>query len=278
MADLAVVKNVLDTRSGDLARALPQSVAEGGHLLASIKANALLAVSQSPQLQRCSPASLYAAVLRAATLGLDLNPVRRLAYLVPYGADCQLQVGYRGLVALAKRAGAVRKIAARIVYDGDECHYSLGLHEDLVHVPCEPEARGQPRAAYAIAWTPDGDAVFEVMSWSEIMAIARKSKSGAWRDSPEEMARKTVLRRLLKYLPDSVEDIEAQMSYEDGEAQAIDGEVTAVVAEPVPRRPATATDRLKSALGLDVSADVGESEPEAADAEKTPPEGAEAEP
>lgn len=74
----------------------------------------------------------------------------------------------------------------------------------MKHIPAKSE-RGNPTAVYAMFRTKDGGYGFEVMSMEDVRAHAKKfSKaytSGPWQTNFEEMAKKTVLKKVLKYAP-----------------------------------------------------------------------------
>ncbi len=169
---------------------------------------ALSAVSGNPQLAKCSPQSFLGAMMTAAQLGLEPNTPLGQAYLIPYrnhgNLECQFQLGYKGMIDLAYRSGQVSIIQAHTVYENDRFVYELGLDPKLEHVPAKGE-RGDPAYYYAVFRTKDDGYGFSVMSIEEVRAHARKySKSfnnGPWQTNFDEMAKKTVLKRALKYAP-----------------------------------------------------------------------------
>lgn len=147
--------------------------------------------------------------MTAAQLGVEPNTPLGQAYLIPFRnkgvLECQFQLGYKGLIDLAHRSGEVVSIQANVVYENDKFDYAFGLEKDeLTHVPTR-ENRGQPVYFYAKYRTKDGGYGFEVMSVEDIRAHAQRySKSfgnGPWQTNFEEMAKKTVLKRVLKYAP-----------------------------------------------------------------------------
>ena len=170
----------------------------------------LSAISTNPKLASCTPASFLGAMMSAAQLGLEPNTPLGQAYLIPYknrGVDeVQFQLGYKGLIDLAYRSGEVELVQAHIVYENDtfECEY--GLEPKLVHKPADSD-RGEPIKVYAMFKTKSGGYGFEVMSMDDVRRHAEKYsqayKSGfsPWRTNFEEMAKKTVLKRVLKYAP-----------------------------------------------------------------------------
>ena len=173
--------------------------------------SAMLAVRQNSDLQRCSPETIIESVVKAASLGLDPGGALGEAYLVPYGNRCQLIPGYQGMISIARRSGVVRTIRAHTVCEADEWEYTLGLAPTLIHKPSMRGDRGAIVAVYAVADLVDGGHQFEVMSTGEVDAIrtrSRASHSGPWKTDYGEMAKKTVVRRLFKYLPKSLQMIE----------------------------------------------------------------------
>ena len=168
----------------------------------------LSAISANPKLAETTPQSFLGAMMTAAQLGLEPNTPLGQAYLIPYRnkgiLETQFQIGYKGLMDLAYRSGMISTISAHVVYERDEFSYALGLEPKLVHVPAMSN-RGDPLAVYAVFRTKDGGFGFEVMSMEDVrMHAKRYSKSyaaGPWQSNFEEMAKKTVLKRVLKYAP-----------------------------------------------------------------------------
>ena len=170
----------------------------------------LSAISVNPKLASCTPKSFLGAMMSAAQLGLEPNTPLGQAYLIPYrnhGTDeVQFQIGYKGLIDLAYRSGEVELVQAHIVYENDtfECEY--GLEPKLTHTPADKD-RGEPIKVYAVFKTKSGGYGFEVMSMEDVRNHASKySKSynsnySPWKTNFEEMAKKTVLKKVLKYAP-----------------------------------------------------------------------------
>ena len=168
----------------------------------------LSALSTNPKLAATTPQSFLGAMMTAAQLGLEPNTPLGQAYLIPFRnhgiMETQFQLGYKGLIDLAYRSGAVSVIQSQVVYENDVFEYSFGLDPQLKHIPAKKD-RGEPTAVYAMFRTKDGGYGFEVMSMDDIRSHAKKySKSygnGPWQTNFEEMAKKTVLKRVLKYAP-----------------------------------------------------------------------------
>lgn len=164
----------------------------------------LSALSNNPKLEACTPKSFLAAMMNAAQLGLEPNTPLGQAYLIPYKNQCQFQIGYKGLIDLAHRSGEFKTISAHAVHKNDEFSYSLGLDADIKHIPKLTD-RGEVIAYYAIFKLVNGGYAFEVMSKEDVKVFANdKSQAynnGPWQTDFDEMAKKTVLKKLLKYAP-----------------------------------------------------------------------------
>lgn len=179
----------------------------------------LAAASRTPKLLECSPISILKACMTATQLGLECDGILGGAYLVPYWnskertLEAQFICGYKGLLTLARRSGEISSIEAHIVRSGDRFRCQFGLEQILEHEPdWSAKEQGDPIAAYAVARFKDGGHHIEVMTVAEIEKIRNMSKAGnagPWKDHWEQMARKTVLRRICNYLPLSVEYREA---------------------------------------------------------------------
>ena len=170
----------------------------------------LSAISVNPKLVSCTPQSFLGAMMSAAQLGLEPNTPLGQAYILPYVnkgvLEAQFQLGYKGLIDLAYRSGEVEVVQAHIVYENDtfECEY--GLEPKLTHKPADSN-RGNPIKVYAMFKTKSGGYGFEVMSMDDVRRHAEKyskaysSSFSPWKTSFEEMAKKTVLKQVLKYAP-----------------------------------------------------------------------------
>lgn len=174
---------------------------------------ALTTIRTNPKLLECSVPSLLGAVMQAAQLGLEPGLIGH-CYLVPFKngktgqTDVQFIIGYKGMIDLARRSGQIENIYAHAVYSNDEFDYELGLEPKLKHKPYMEGDRGEFIGAYAVAHFKDGGYQFEFMPKSEIDKRRKRSKAannGPWVTDFEEMAKKTVIRHMWKYLPISVE-------------------------------------------------------------------------
>ncbi|CDG21021.1 Protein recT [Xenorhabdus poinarii G6] len=172
-------------------------------------------IRKTPALANCDMQSFVGAVVQCSQLGLEPGSALGHAYLLPFGngksktgqSNVQLIIGYRGMIDLARRSGQIVSISARTVRDGDQFHYEYGLNENLTHIPGENEDAPITHV-YAVARLQDGGVQFEVMTRKQVEKVREKSSAGnngPWVTHWEEMAKKTVIRRLFKYLPVSIE-------------------------------------------------------------------------
>lgn len=168
------------------------------------------ALSSNPQLRECSPQSFLGAMMQAAQLGLEPNTPIGQAYLIPYRnkgkLECQFQLGYKGGIDLAYRSGEIKDIQAHEVYENDTFEYEFGLEPKLKHIPATHD-RGNVIMYYAVFHMVNGGYGFEVMSRDDVINHAKKTSQSfsspysPWTKYFDEMAKKTVIKKMLKYAP-----------------------------------------------------------------------------
>lgn len=189
---------------------------------------ALTEVRKNPKLAQCDQTSFLGAIMQCAALGLEPGGALGHCYLIPFEnrrqnrTEVQFIVGYRGMIDLARRSGQIVSLEARAVYAKDKFEVELGLDSRIKHTPdWEAEDRGDITFVYAVAKLRDGGIQFDVMSRREIERVRNasagyrvaetnakkynKTADSPWHSHFEEMAKKTVVRRLFKYLPVSIE-------------------------------------------------------------------------
>lgn len=185
-------------------------------------------IRKNPKLETCDQGSFMGALMQCAQLGLEPGGALGHAYLIPFEnrkkgiTEVQFIVGYRGMIDLARRSGQIESLEAHAVYENDESDIEFGLGSKLVHKPnFEADDRGAMKLVYAIAKLKGGGVQFEVMSKKEIdkiKAMSRAGSYGPWVDHYDQMALKTVIRRLFKYLPVSIEMTKAVTLDEQAES------------------------------------------------------------
>lgn len=201
------VQAVLGNYSDQMAAVLPK------HLSAErMIAMAATEITRNPAIARCSKASLVGAVLQASILGFQPVAALGYCYFVPYGNDVQFQIGYKGMLALARNCDGVKTVYAEVVRQGDKFEYTLGLHRDLIHEP-KGDLNAEVTHAYAVAEFDNGGNVFVVLSRAEIERLRKRSPmqsgepKGAWKTDYDAMAKAKALKQLAKYLPLSIDKV-----------------------------------------------------------------------
>ena len=240
------LKGLIKAMSPEVKKALPSMISEERFVRMITTA-----ISSNPDLAKCTQTSFMGAMMSAAQLGLEPNTPLGQAYLIPYQnkgkKEVQFQIGYRGYIELAHRSGQFKAIEARTVYENDEFDYCYGLESDIKHRPAMAD-RGNPIAYYAVYKLVNGGYGFEVMSISDVKDHAKQySKSygsnfSPWKTNFDAMAKKTVLKKVLKYAPlnselqkimetdssikskisENMTDIENEIEYEYEEAEVVE--------------------------------------------------------
>lgn len=222
---------------------------------------ALTEIRKTPDLALCDPPTVVASVMQAAQLGLEIGGPLGRSYLVPFNnsktgrKECQLIIGYKGMIELALRSGMVETIEGYPVYEGDVFEYSLGLNRKLEHEPCGEDDPAKLTHAYAIVRFKGGGVLFTVLTRNAIEKVRDRSAGGRnaiWKLYFPEMGVKTAIRRIFKFTPASPEIARAVAIDELAEAgvstlDALDADIVAPAApeEKVPpKEPAGALDKL----------------------------------
>lgn len=231
------MQSYVRSMEGEIAKALPSVITPE-----RFSRMVLSAISTTPKLASCTPQSFLGAMMTSAQLGLEVNTPLGQAYLLPYDnrkkgiTECQFQLGYKGLIDLAYRSGEVSIIQAHEVYENDDFEYELGMEPKLRHIPAKIN-RGKVICYYAMFKTKDGGYGFDVMSIEDIQVHARKySKaygSGPWQTNFDEMAKKTVLKKVLKYAPLKSDFVRAAAQDESIKTE-ISEDMYSVPAEEIP--------------------------------------------
>lgn len=216
---------------------------------------ALHALAQNRNvLSDCTPESVIEAIRESAALNLSPTGLLGEGWILPYRDQAKFQPGYRGYLKLLRNSGQVKIVDCQIVYMNDEFGIQLGTDPKIHHVPIlygerneEGEyiaERGEYRGVYSWVRLVSGETKIEYMSWDDVMKIralspsVRANRASPWDDHAGEMARKTVLRRMMKQLPLESMPILAKAAALDEEADVIEG--TAVEVTPASSSRATA--------------------------------------
>ena len=218
------VRGQLNKMGGEFRMALPPHIS-----VDKFTRVAMTAIQGNADLLGAERRSLFGACVKAAQDGL--LPDGREAALVIFKGKVQYMPMIGGILKRVRNSGEVASIASQLVYRNDSFRYWVdGDGEHLQHEPLMFGERGEIVGVYALAKTKDGAVYIEVMTKAQVekvRKVSRASGNGPWVDWWEEMARKTVLRRLSKRLPMST-DIEETIRREEEQY---------VETEPVPPRP-----------------------------------------
>ena len=220
----------LEDKKVEFAKALPRVA---GLSTENFFRVAMTTIRKNPKLISCTVESLTTSLLQAAQLGLPVDPLIGQAYLVPFGSECTLIIGYRGLTSIVARYGKIRNIYARVVRERDIFRLVYGLEEKLEHEPCRDGEPGELVAAYAIAAFNDGAKHFTVMFKPAIekrRAVAKTKM--VWDAWAEEMWKKTVIRQICKDIPLSLELSQDLATVDENEFSGNAIDVQAVAEEP----------------------------------------------
>ena len=226
------IEVLLKKMEGEIKRALPK------HMTAEkLTRITLTTLRLNPKLMECNQASLLGAVMQAAQLGLEPGLLGQ-CYLIPFKnnklgtTEAQFQIGYKGFIELVRRTGQVAVLEAHEVHENDKFEFSYGSEGTLKHIPNLRGDRGQSYCYYAYAKMKDGSEAYQVMSVHDINRIRdkySKTKSfGPWVDEYDSMAKKTVLKQLIKYLPLSTE-IMTQLAQDETTKTEIREDMTEVL-------------------------------------------------
>ncbi len=206
------LQDLLNQQMGALRQILPKHVTPE-RLVKTL----LVTVNRTPDLMLCTQESVLESIFRAAELGLDVSGTLGEAYLVPFnnrvkaadGTEAwQKQAtfipGYRGLAKLARQSGEVANIEANVVYTEDLFDFEQGTNFHLTYKRSLADTRGKVLGAYALVTFKDGTHHADFMTEADVEKVRQRAmskNSPAWKQHWDEMARKTVFRRLAKWLP-----------------------------------------------------------------------------
>jgi len=285
-----------------------QALPQGSITIERFLAATTFEILNNPKLQKCDRTSLTESLLLSARYGLEVGPLLGQAFLIPYNdrrmmpdgswakvMTCHFQVGYKGLIVLARRSKTIKTIAAEVVYENDHFECELGLHPNLVHKMDIRKPRGTPIAYYCAVELENGGTQFKVLSLPDAEAHRDRYSKGyqqapednPWNTNFESMALKTVIIKNLKLCPMSVEALEAVNREERGlEMRNVTGTgldalpppspEAEIIPEPAPEpaaegvRPAAARAAAAKAAGRARSPAVAPERPQAAPADQDP--------
>lgn len=217
----------------------------------------LTAVQMNPELLGADRRSLLGACMKAAQDGLllDGREAAPVIFRTKEGPKVQYMPMVGGILKKIRNSGELASISAHVVYSNDQFEYELGDNENIIHKPFLGEDRGKPIAVYAVAKTKDGAIYREVMSVADVDKVRQASRAkdaGPWVQWWDEMAKKTVIRRMAKRLPSSadVDQVLASDNEASGFVQIERRE--AINITPMPESQQAPLSRLKASMGQPV--------------------------
>lgn len=181
--------------------------------------NSLAVMNENPGLAKINPSQVIQGLCKAAFLGLDF--MNHEAYLIPYGNTVSFQTSYRGEIKFVKRYSIrkIRDVYAKVVRQGDEFQEEIVDGHPSIDFKPLPFNDGDIIGAFAVVLFEDGGLMYETMSIKDINSVrnnySKASQSKAWKNSFDEMCKKTVLRRLCKHIETDFESVEAHSAWED---------------------------------------------------------------
>lgn len=171
-------------------------------------------------LQEVNPATIPVCFMKGAFLGLDF--FNGECYAIPYGKVMKFQTDYKGEIKLTKRysKNKIRDIFAKNVRKGDFFEESVdGGRQNVVFKPM-PFSSEPIIGTFAVVFYEDGSMLYETMSVDEINrvrnAFSKARNSTAWEQTPGEMYKKTVLRRLTKLVDLDFDTMQQITAFEEG--------------------------------------------------------------
>lgn len=182
--------------------------------------NCLAVANEKPELMKINRAEVIQGLVKAAYLGLDF--ARKECYLIPYGNSVQFQTDYKGEVKFVKRYAIrqIKDVYAKVVREGDFFEEKIADGKPSIDFKPLPFNDGNIIGAFAVVLYIDGGMEYETMTTKDINSVrnnySKAVNSKAWKNSFDEMAKKTVLRRLCKHIETDFETVEAQKAWDEG--------------------------------------------------------------
>lgn len=199
---------------------------------------ALTAFNSNQKLQNCEPMTFISAIMHCAQLGLEPNTPLGQAYLIPQninGLDrVQFQIGYKGLLELSYRSGKIKTLYAHEVRENDDFDIDYGLVQKLTHKPLLAGNRGDIIGYYAVYHLEPSGYSFVFMTKDEVINHSNKYikniEESIWQREFDSMAKKTVIKKLLKYAPLSTE-MQRAVIFDESVKNSIDKDM--ILIEPI---------------------------------------------
>lgn len=250
-----------ESRRDELFRSLPSHIPPG-----RFHRNLLNLLMQNPEIMQYDPRLIYREVSKAAALGLSLDPQFAEADIIPVWnkqakrKELELRPRYKGLIKLARQSGEIINIYPVEARENDFWLEEQGTERRLEHRVERRSPRGAVFCYYAVVVYKDGVKDFEVMDLEDIYDIREKSdgwrafqnnkiSTTPWQSDEGEMCKKTVIKRLLKRVPQSSDLAEALALDHDREPlPAVERQGLASGTQPALKKPAHAPRTIEARL------------------------------
>lgn len=199
VAEKKNIKNALVVKLDSIEDALPKDFNK-----TRFAQNCIAVLNDNAEaLSKFSQQEIIAGLIKGASLGLEF--INKECYLIPYGSKLNYQTSYTGEMKLAKKYSSrpIKEIYAKLIREGDVFEEMIINGEQTFNFKPLPLNDGAIIGAFAAVIYRDGGMNFEVMGLKELENTRKHSKasnSPAWKDFTGEMYRKTVIRRLCKYI------------------------------------------------------------------------------
>lgn len=261
MSQYEELQKTMESMREKFEKALPKQIS-----IDKFMRTVIFAVSTNPDLLKADRNSFYRACLQSAQEGL--LPDGKEAALVVYNKNIgtkqakkyikfvQFMPMVYGILKRARNSGEIKSITINVVYENDEFEYWVDSDgPNIKHKPVVFGDKGDAKGVYAMAITKDGAKYIDIMDKKDIEKVrncSRSSNSGPWKDWWEEMAKKSIIRRIAKILPSS-SDLDNVVKADDdfydlGSPTETGGEPAAVESETPPSEK-TKSSALNQAIG-----------------------------
>ncbi|MGC6586575.1 recombinase RecT [Paenibacillus sp. Dod16] len=221
---LTVIREKLDSFIDEKIDGMPQ-----GFNKTRFVQNSMAVLLETKGIENCSPNSVVRTLIKGAFLGLDF--FNKECYAIPYGGNVQFQTDYKGEIKLAKKyaTNPIKDIFAKVVRVGDEFSEEIIAGQQTVNFKPLPFNNGEIMGAFAVVLYKDGSMMYDTMSKEDIentrMTYSKQPKGKTWEKSTGEMYKKTVLRRLLKYIDIHFDTVQQKEAFEDASDMDFNQEV-----------------------------------------------------
>jgi phage RecT family recombinase len=194
---------------------------------------AMQLIQASTALQQCSHESLRNAVMRVAQIGITLNPALKLAYLIPRGGQCCLDLSFQGMTTILAELGIIHDASAYLVYPVEFFEW-IPSDMKLTHIasPFAVKRKEDILGGYVRVLFTSGIVKYEVMNVAEMNHIrdVYSKKNPVWNTETEEMYKKTLIRRAFKNSPKAANNA-ANAARLSALIETVDAEASEAIAE-----------------------------------------------